>query len=143
MLSQIEADYLIALEKRFVDQSPVSLPVGSKQVRELVGPQDRERFLLDLWRGTIRLTKATLQTRAHTAVILVRLDLDPSPHTNPDGEKILGPHIHVYREGFEDKWAEPIDPTPFSDPESLSRSFEDFCAYCSVSSRPPFQASLV
>lgn len=143
MLTQSEADHLIGLDKRFVDLSLLSFMAGVKQIRQLVASEGKERFLMDLWRGTLRLTKANLQTRARTAVILVRLDIDGAPHTNPDGEVIGGTHLHLYREGFEDKWASPLDPARFSDPNSLAQCFEDFCSYCSISSRPSFQASLV
>ncbi len=143
MLTQAEADYLIGLEKRFVDLTPISLPSGLKQIRELVGTNAHEHFLMDLWRGTIRLTKVSLQTRVRSAVILVRLDIDSAPHTNPDGERISGTHLHVYREGFEDRWAKPLDPQHFSNPGNISQSFEDFCFYCNIISKPPFQASLV
>ena len=126
-----------------MDLSPLSLMPGEKQIRQLVASKGHERFLMDFWRGTLRLTKANLQTRARTAVILARLDIDGAPHTNPDGEVIAGTHLHVYREGFEDRWATPLEPTRFSDPSSLGQCFEDFCRYCRISSRPSFQSSLV
>jgi hypothetical protein len=37
----------------------------------------------------------------------MRLDLDGPPHRNPDDEEIPWPHLHVYREGYGDKWASP------------------------------------
>ena len=32
-----------------------------------------------------------------------------SPHTNPDDQIIGGTHLHIYKEGFDDRWAYPID----------------------------------
>ena len=48
----------------------------------------RETVLLDVTRGPIKLTKATFQNRARQEVLLMRLDLDGPPHTNPDGRGI-------------------------------------------------------
>ena len=42
--------------------------------------------------------------------ILLRLDVGcTSKHTNPDNTIIEGPHIHRYREGFDEKFALAID----------------------------------
>ena len=35
----------------------------------------------------------------------MRLDLDGPPHRNPDEAEIPCPHLHIYSEGFGDKWA--------------------------------------
>ena len=103
MLTRIEADTLIAMRKHFRNLHTISLPPGIDETHELIGADQRERFLLDLWRGTMRLSKYKLQTRGRMIVVLVRLDINGAPHTNPDGQKLDGTHIHFYREGFEDK----------------------------------------
>ena len=94
MLSQAEADALIAMKKLFSAPATISLPPGSDQTHEVVGANDRERFLLDLSRGTIRLSKFKFQTRGKSIIVLVRLDLDSSPHTNPDGSQVGRIHHH-------------------------------------------------
>jgi hypothetical protein len=142
MITQIEADALIAMRKNFVDSVTVSLPAGSDQSHELIGEDKREKFLLDLWRGTIRLSKLKFQNRGKKVIVLVRLDIKGSPHTNPDGTKIEGTHFHVYREGFDDKWAYPIDSSAFANPNSIQQSFEDFCRYCNIET-PSFQDILL
>ena len=76
-------------------------------------------------------------------VVLVRLDIDGAPHTNPDGQKLEGTHLHIYREGYDDKWAYPLDPIRFPNPSNLCRAFEDFCGYCNVVNVPPFQEVLL
>ncbi len=88
------------MRKTFIDFTTVSLPPGSDQTHELIGDDKRERFLLDLWRGTIRLSKVKFQERGRKIIVLVRLDIDGSPHTNHDGAKLNGTHLHIYREGF-------------------------------------------
>ena len=142
MLTQIEADNLIAMRKTFIDPVTISLPPGSDQTHELTGEDNRERFLLDLWRGTIRLSKVRYQTRGRKVIVLVRLDIDGSPHTNPDGAKLEGTHLHIYKEGFEDKWAYPIDSQFFRDIANIQLSFDDFCRYCNIKS-PQFQDSIL
>lgn len=143
MLTQAEANSLIAMQKSFVQNRPISIPPGSDQTHDLVGADPRERFLLDLWRGAIRLSKVKFQTRGRKVIVLVRLDVDGAPHTNPDGAKLGGTHLHLYREGYDAKWAFPLPPADFSDVGNLRRTFYDFCGYCRIVRPPPFQQGLV
>ena len=143
MLTQTEADILIAMGKSFASPTMISLPPGADQTHELIGTDERERFLLDLWRGTFRVSKLKFQTRARRIVVLVRLDIDGAPHTNPDGMRLGGNHLHFYREGYEDRWAYPLDSDQFSDPANIQQTFEDFCNYCNIGGIPPFQESLL
>jgi len=131
------------MEKTFASPATLSMPAGPDQTHELIGSDNRERFLLDLWRGTLRLSKLKYQTRGRKVVVLVRLDIDGAPHTNPDGEKIGGTHIHLYREGYDDKWAFPVDPAEFSDTANIQQTLEDFCHYCHVQDVPQFQGELL
>ena len=85
MLTQTEAQALIAMRKAFVNAGVSSIPVGVDETHELIGSDPRERFFLDIWRGTLRLTKLKFQTRGRRVIVLVRLDIDGAPHTNPDG----------------------------------------------------------
>ena len=82
----------------------------------------REEFLLDIRRARIDLAKGTYQNRGREVVILARLDFGGAPHRNPDGEEIGSPHIHLYREGFGDKWAFPIPSEP-GQPVANARTF--------------------
>jgi len=142
MLIQAEADTLIAMKKSFVTPVTVSLPPGTDQNHELIGEDNREKFLLDLWRGTIRLSKLRFQNRGRKVIVLVRLDINSSPHTNPDGTGIAGTHLHRYREGYEDKWAEPINLIDFPNVNDMQQGFEDFCRYCNIET-PSYQAGLI
>ena len=140
MLTQTEADQFMAMEKRFLrPPAAIAIPPGADDTYELAGPNDREKFLLDVWRGTFRLSKLRFQNRVRTVVVLVRLDVDGAPHTNPDGERLSGTHLHLFREGYDDRWAYPVDPSNFnllSDPGS---TFRDFCAFCKIEAPPPVQ----
>ena len=125
MLTQAEADALIAMRKTFTEMGAILLPPGVDSTRELVGDDEQERFLLDLWRGTFRLSKLKFQERARKVIVLVRLDVDGSPHTNPDGERMGGTHLHRYREGYEDKWAAPLDRGLFTNLGDAARTLGD------------------
>lgn len=68
-------------------------------------------------------------------MILARLDIGGPPHRNPDGEEIACPHLHVYREGYGDKWAFPL-PDSFSNHEDAWKTLFEFMDFCNVSTRP-------
>jgi hypothetical protein len=142
-LTQAEADALIVMSKAFADTSRISLPPGIDESRGLIGADPKERFLLDIWRGTIRLSKFRYQTRGRQIVVLVRLCIDGAPHTNPDGTRLAGSHLHLYREGYEDKWAQPIDTGAFRNTADPWQTFEDFCTFCNITGLPPFQGGFV
>jgi hypothetical protein len=74
--------------------------------------------------------------------VLVRLDFGGSPHRNPDGEEITCPHLHVYQEGFGDKWAVPIPQDKFSDCGNLRQTLDEFMRYCNIVIPPSIQWEL-
>ena len=117
----------------------ISIPPGFDETYELAALDDRERFLLDIWRGTLRLSKLKFQNRVRTVVVLVRLDVDGAPHTNPDGQTLSGTHIHLFREGFDDKWALPVDSKAFTLLSDPGTTFQEFCSLCKIESPPPVQ----
>ena len=140
MLTQAEADLFLQTAKHFV-RPPATIDIrpGMDETYELADPGDRERFLLDVWRGLLRLSKLKFQNRVRTAIILVRLDVDGAPHTNPDGVRLPGTHLHLYQEGYEDKWAYPVDSEVFTLLSDPGTTFHDFCTYCHIESPPPVQ----
>src|SRR5438105_4348817 len=91
--------------KSMADDSQYVYPsMGGYTTVPLVSVDRAEEFVLDVRRGRIDLAKVTHQNRARQVVILVRLDLGGPPHRNPDGVEVPCPHLHVFREGFGDKW---------------------------------------
>lgn len=149
MLSQAEADKLRAIEKKRSDETRRIFPVaGEKLTIPILSMDGREKFQLDISRGRIRLAKCTYQERYQSINILVRLDLDGPPHPNPDvnvvplkflapynGQTLKPPHLHLYVEGFLDKWAIPL-PTDFTAPNDLFTTFQEFCTFCNISLMP-------
>lgn len=142
-LSQAEADSLFAMEKQRVNDERHTFPIGGKSLNIPLESLDKhEKFLLDRSRGRIDLLKVTMQNRGRKVVVLVRLDLGSRPHRNPDGEEISSPHVHIYREGFGDKWAEPVSKQHFSDLSDLGRTLREFMAFCNIVQAPYIERGL-
>lgn len=136
-LTQAEADALIAMEKHRTSEARRDFPMGGEFLSlPLESADRREQFLLDLSRGRIDLRKVKMQTRGRQVVVLVRLDMGGAPHRNPDDAEIPAPHLHIYREGYGDKWAIPVPAEHFRDPTDVWTTFEDFLLYCKIT-RPP------
>lgn len=143
MLTQVNANYLIALEKIRQDDSVHSFPsFGGSVVIGLQSRDGREKFLLDLSRQRLNLKKIKYQKRLSPSEVLVRLDLDGAPHRNPDGEEVACPHLHIYREGWGDKWATAVPNTLLVNPENLPGTLESFLAYCNVVQPPVIEMGL-
>jgi hypothetical protein len=98
--------------------------------------------MLDITRSDIKLTKSTHQNRARHAVILVRLDVDGPPHRNPDGVEIPCPHLHVYKEGFGDKWAVPAPAHLCQPGADAFATCTAFMAHCNIVDAPSFVVGL-
>jgi hypothetical protein len=143
-ITQAEADALFALAKRRVDAQPIRFPdPGAKVTAELVSLDEREKFLLDINRSSVSISKITYQNRARVIVILARLDLGGAPHRNPDDTEMDCPHLHLYREGYGDKWAFPLPPEVFSNVENLWQALQDFMRYCNIVEPPLFERNLL
>ncbi len=142
-LAQSDADALLALEKHKVDNTVHEYPIlgGSLKV-PLISRDRREEFLLDVYQNQINLAKGTYQNRARRVVILARLDFGGAPHRNPDDEEIPCPHLHLYREGFGDKWAVPVPPEAFPSIADRWQTLQDFLRYVNVTDPPDFRRSL-
>jgi hypothetical protein len=144
MLTQAEAEQFMQMAKHFVrPPAMITIPPGADDTYELADPSDRERFLLDVWRGTLRLSKLKVQNRVRTAVILVRLDVDGAPHTNPDGVRLPGTHLHMFKEGYDDRWPYPVDSSVFTLLSDPGKTFHDFCTFCKIESPPPVQGVII
>ena len=142
-IAQAEADALIEMEKRRVDEREWLFPApGERLAIPLVSRDKREHFMLDLTRGQIKLTKATYQNRARQAIILMRPDLDGRPHRNPDGTEVSCPHLHIYREGYGDKWAVAAPADIYPNTLDLFSTFGAFLAHCHVTEPPNVQKGI-
>lgn len=142
-IPQTEADRLCALDKRRISNEVWALPgLGGEVSIPLVSHDGREHFLLDLARGRINLAKGKNQNRWSRITILARLDYGGSPHRNPDGIEVGPNHLHIYREGYGDKWAIEAPVEIFSHLGDHAKTLEDFMDFCKVTVRPNIQLGI-
>ena len=142
-LTQEEADKLLAMDKRRVDSVRRDYPdLGGRITAPLVSADGREQFFLDVRRARIDLRKGTYQNRGRQVAILARLDFGGAPHRNPDGKEVGSPHLHLYREGFGDKWAFPVPAFSFSNFDDAWRMLEDFMRFCNITEPPVIKRGL-
>ncbi len=142
-LTQAEANALIAMEKHRINDDGWDYPVAGESISvPLISADKRENFVLDVYRGRIDLLKGTYQHRSRQVVILVRLDFGGQPHRNPDDSHVPSPHLHVYREGFGDRWAVPIPEDKFPNAGDLWATLEHFMLFCNITRPPLIQRGL-
>ncbi len=141
-LSKEEIDYLLNLEKNCKSSQKYNFPsLGGKIEIELSSADKNEDFLLDVWRSHIDLAKTKFQNRARKTVPIVRLDINSAPHKNPDGVHLGGTHFHIYREGYDDKFAYPL-PDEFADCKSSRDFLAKFMDYCHIMKKPIIEEDL-
>ena len=142
-LTQAEADMLISMEKHRINDNQSDFPMGGQSViMPLQSIDRREQFLLDLSRGRIDLLRVKMQNRSRQVFVLVRLDLGGAPHRNPDDTEIAAPHLHVFREGYGDKWAIPVPSDHFHHISDAWITLEDFLRYCNITHPPRIERGL-
>jgi hypothetical protein len=149
-ITQQDADYFFSMEKFPEEEKEYQFPLsGKKLVIPFSSADKRENFIFDIYRGTIRITKATYQNRVRKAFILRRLDIDGSAHPNPEvetvplpilepynGKEIPAPHIHLYIEGFGERWAVPAEIFLKTEDRDIYEIMIDFFKYCNVKELP-------
>lgn len=113
LLTQAEADKLIAMLKRTVEER-IEFPHKKGGVSFLVvGEHRNDEFIINIDRKGKSSEKCTYQGRVRQSnQVLMRLDIDPNGrHTNPppDSLVITGNHLHIYSEEHDMKYAIPFD----------------------------------
>lgn len=155
MLTQSEADALFAMPKKPKTNDSAIFPhPGGKLLAEFVSVDGREVFLFNITRSSIAV-KCTYQKRARQVEILRRLDISGSPHPNPEvdtaplefldpynGLEIPCPHLHIYVEGFADKWAIPAPDDLMNTNADLYAVMKSFLRYCNVQEMPNIERGL-
>ena len=136
-LGQAEADELTAMLKRKeTDENYTWLGLCNAVTIPLSAVDNSEKFLLDLRQSAIMLSKRTYHNRARGCITLLRLDIGGRPHKNPDGVKIECPHLHRYREGYGDRWAEQLPARLFGDLSDPGKTLQEFMKLCCVVDPP-------
>ena len=143
LLGQEEADRLLGLEKVPANDDSYTFPfLSGKLAIDLINHTEREEFILNYTQSKINLEKRNHQMRGQQVIILARLDLYGPPHRNPDGQEIGPCHMHLYREGYGDKWAFPVPSERFQNLKDAYQTFLDFMRYCNVVEFPDVERSL-
>ncbi|MDR3244746.1 MAG: hypothetical protein LBT79_08380 [Elusimicrobiota bacterium] len=136
ILTEEEANTLLLLEKHYKDDKNFDFPALGGSIRiPLFSSDNREEFSLDITRAYVRLNKNSMQHRVRRTMILARIDIEGASHTNPDDKEIPCPHIHLYKEGFNDKWAYPL-PNTFSNTNDILKTLDEFMNYCHIVTKP-------
>lgn len=140
-LAQTDAEALFRMDKVRANDDEVTFPdLGGRVEVPLFSADRRESFSLDINRKCISLLTG-YQTRARQTVVLARLDF-AAPHRNPDGEEVGVPHLHLYREGYGDKWATEVPVGMLSNPNDAWVVLHDFMIYCRIVDAPRFTRGL-
>ncbi len=142
-ITQSEYDFLMSQEKVFDDPlSPIVLgPTPIQWTRQINSIESKELFLLDFYRGNIEITKYTINKRYRQTIVLLRYD-NGGRHTNPDGEKFVGPHIHLYKEGYNDKFAYPVSVVDIKETDSMELVFTKIMYFCNIKRMPSIEISM-
>ena len=147
-ISQEEAIRLFQMKKLPVKSIAFVYPhEGEKIEIELQSQDKRFSFSADINRSGNKAKKFILQNRTNKVYILRRLDFIGSPHRNPPeeiedeflsqyaGKEIQCPHLHIYQEGFNDKWAIPLSDVidfKINNEDDLYEIMKKFFNYCNI-----------
>ncbi|MFA6923003.1 MAG: hypothetical protein WC223_02005 [Bacteroidales bacterium] len=156
-ITQQDADFFFLMEKFPEEEKEYQFPnSGQKLTITFTTSDKRENFLFDIYRGSIKITKAVYQNRVRKAYILRRLDFNGAPHPNPEvenvplpilepynGKEIPSPHIHLYVEGFGERWAVPAEMLMKIKGKDIYEIMIDFFKYCNVKQLPNIKKTLL
>ena len=142
-ITQAEFDFLMKEDKLFDDlSSPIQLgPAPIQWTRQINAVATKEVFLLDFFRGSFEVSKYTVNKRYRQTVILLRYD-NGGRHTNPDGVLFEGAHVHLYREGYNDKFAFPVSEIGVDKSDSMDAVFSKIMHFCNVKKFPIIEVSM-
>ncbi|MCX6151315.1 MAG: hypothetical protein NTX22_12365 [Ignavibacteriales bacterium] len=157
LITQTEADYFFQIEKIPEDDAKYTFPVsGDKLVIPFTSLDKRESFLFDITRSIIKIRKVTYQSRVRKIYILRRLDIDGPAHLNPEinevpleilkpynGQEIECPHLHIYIEDFNNKWAVPADLFFNFKGKDIYDIMIEFFTYCNAKKLPEIEKRLL
>ncbi|MBS3087271.1 hypothetical protein J4226_01640 [Candidatus Pacearchaeota archaeon] len=132
-LTASEVEEYMSIEKKFLKGNSLELKSHFRLSEKLVCDKYGDIFIIDFRQGTIEISLVTSNLRTTDCTILSRLDLGDKEHKNPDGVKVRGPHVHVYREGYGDKFAYPVsDFFEVEDSMNFPSIIDKYLEYCNI-----------
>ena len=108
-LTQKEAETLLRMTKRSIEEKIEFPQKGRREEFHVVGDNKSDLFVISLYRSNYHPTKYEICARIKkNGTMLLELHINPTNvHPNPDGTKIFGSHWHVYTEGYGTTFAFP------------------------------------
>lgn len=110
-LSQKEAEHLLKMLKRTLVEEINFPSLGESVEFDLMGDTKKDLFTTKIYRGKINRKKYEIGARIKKDnTLLLELHISPGKvHPNPDGEKIIGSHWHIYSEEYGRRKAFPAE----------------------------------
>ena len=142
-ITQAEYNFLIKQEKVF-DNQLTSIQLGPAPIhwmRQINSLTTKDIFFLDFYRGSFELSKYTINKRYRQTIIMLRYD-NAGRHTNPDGVLFEGRHIHLYREGYNDKFAFSVSEIGITDVNGMEIVFNKIMQFCNVIKFPSIEVPM-
>ena len=142
-IAQAEYEFLMQQDKEFEDLiHPIQLgPAPLQWTKKINSTKTKEVFLFDFYRGSVELSKYTFNKRYRQTVILLRYD-NGGRHTNPDGVLFEGPHVHLYREGYNDKFAFQVSEVGINTSDSMEEVLKKIMQFCNIKRFPSIEISM-
>lgn len=137
LLTDIEFEKIMKVKKLFIDKKIELTHKNCYNIYNIISQDKKNKFILDVdRRNRIELKKMKLQNRCtNINELLIRVEIDSPPHTNPDSTITSRNHIHIYKEGYGLKWAynlENFDNKYFKNINDFLNVFTDFCLFCNI-----------
>ena len=134
MLTESEANELIRMLKKQEKVKAILFPDSGKKTRiNIISSDSKEKFLIDIYQSRIDITEYFNHMNHSSKCPLARLDVgEHQVHRNPDGEKLTGSHLHIYKDGYESRWAYPVPKELGQDLDNKIETVLAFFKYCIV-----------
>lgn len=139
-LTKESFEALMSLRKRFTDDATISL--NTNWTKDLESITTKDKFQLDYRNSKIEIRKFSINHRTRINTVLVRY-CSLHRHTNPDGTVFPGAHIHLYREGFDDKIAFSVEEILGVNADASKETIlEALMKYCNIEDSNSIQTTL-
>ena len=127
-LTTDEARKLVEMIKRSLVTEVKFPDRGGKIKFDVIGDTKKDVFTIGIYRGKINPYKYDMGALIKkNGTMLLQLHISPSNvHTNPDGQKIVGNHWHIYTEEYGRAFAVPAE--DISADEFVDNTIS-FCGY--------------
>ncbi len=146
VLAQAEADTLRRIEKFLTNPHNITLLSPHRnsihQMHYFHNGFRKDDMKLSTFHSEKNTRKVSYRILYNGNIVLIRIDTqDATPHINPDGQLVIPPyqpHVHIYQEGYSDKFAYPL-PEEFQNTDNIIELFMEFLSYSNVINKDDVQ----